>query len=106
MRAMLYEPEMRLNGGAIMAYDPCATDASEASLLSSVLSLYRSGVLPGALDHIAEEQVSNRQVAPLHMLPCQHLASFRRAAWPLNTHLFLVVTSTHSQSTPQLTLRP
>jgi hypothetical protein len=54
---MLYDPEMRLNGGSVIAYDPCATGATEATLLCSVLDLYSRGTLPGALQELADEQV-------------------------------------------------
>jgi len=48
---------MRLNGGSVIAYEPCSTRAMEAALLSSVLELYRKGALPGGLQDINEEQV-------------------------------------------------
>ncbi len=54
---MLYDPEMRLNGGSVIAYDPCATAASEASLLNAVLDLYSSGALPAGLQDISEDMV-------------------------------------------------
>lgn len=57
VRATLYDPEMRLNGGSVIAYEPCSTRAMEAALLSSVLELYRKGALPGGLQDINEEQV-------------------------------------------------
>lgn len=61
VRAMLYDPEMRLNGGSVIAYDPCATAASEASLLTSVLDLYACGALPAGLQDIGEDMVRQQQ---------------------------------------------
>lgn len=58
VRATLYDPEMRLNGGSIIAYDPCATAASEASLLNAVLDLYSTGALPAGLQDISVDMVS------------------------------------------------
>lgn len=57
VRAMLYDPEMRLNGGSVIAYDPCASAASEGSLLCTVLDLYSKGALPGGLQDISEDMV-------------------------------------------------
>lgn len=54
---MLYDPEMRLNGGTVIAYDPLPTAAAERSLLARVLQLYRNGSLPGALQDIYAQQV-------------------------------------------------
>jgi hypothetical protein len=54
---MLYDPEMRLNGGSVIAHEPCATAAGEASLLCSVLDLYSKGALPGGLQDISEDMV-------------------------------------------------
>lgn len=59
VRAVLYDPEMRLNGGTIITYDPCATAASEASLLTAVLDLYSCGALPAGLQDISEDMVSS-----------------------------------------------
>lgn len=63
VRSMLYDPEMRLNGGSVIAYDPCATAAGEASLLCSVLDLYNNGALPGGLQDIDEDMVRRHRRA-------------------------------------------
>lgn len=57
VRAVLYDPEMRLNGGSVIAYDPCPSAGVEASLLNSVLDLYSKGILPGGLQDIGEDMV-------------------------------------------------
>lgn len=58
VRAVLYDPEMRLNGGSVITCDPVPTAEAEHSLLTAVYTLYSSGSLPGALQDIYAEQVS------------------------------------------------
>jgi hypothetical protein len=58
---MLYDPELRANGGSVIAYEPCATAAAERALLCCVLALYKSGSLPGALQDIYAQQVRHTQ---------------------------------------------
>jgi hypothetical protein len=62
IRAMLYDPELRANGGSVIAYEPCASAAAERALLGCVMSLYKSGSLPGALQDIYAQQVGHRQL--------------------------------------------
>lgn len=59
VRAMLYDPEMRLNGGSVITYNPVPTAAAERSLLQAVYTLYSNGSLPGALQDIYAEQVNS-----------------------------------------------
>lgn len=75
VRAMLYDPEMRLNGGSVIAYDPCPGAATEASLLCTVLDLYSRGALPGGLQEIHEEMVRLQQLPVLPGSPCTHTCS-------------------------------
>jgi hypothetical protein len=72
VRAMLYDPEMRLNGGSVIAYDPCPTAATEASLLCTVLDLYSRGALPGGLQDIHDEMVRQQQPLGMSGPPCIH----------------------------------
>jgi hypothetical protein len=72
---MLYDPELRANGGSVVAYEPCPTAAAEQALLSTVMALYKSGSLPGALQDIYAQQVRQQQRALFWLLCCQ--SSFR-----------------------------
>ena len=57
LRYELYDPETLANGGCILRSDPVPDQAAEASLLAAVELLYRSKVLPAALEHISSDQV-------------------------------------------------
>ena len=84
VRVMLYDPEMRLNGGSVIAYDPCATAASEASLLTSVLDLYACGALPAGLQDIGEDMVrmsSSSSRKPSTQATAVHQTPLLRACW-------------------------
>jgi hypothetical protein len=63
---MLYDPELRANGGSVIAYEPCPSAAAERALLGCVMSLYKAGSLPGALQDIYAQQV--RQQLQSHLL--------------------------------------
>lgn len=59
VRAVLYDPEMRLNGGSVITYEPVPTADTEHGLLTAVYTLYSNGCLPGALQDIYAEQVGH-----------------------------------------------
>jgi hypothetical protein len=70
VRAVLYDPEMRLSGGGVLYCDPCPTAVAEASLLRGVLSLYSSRRLPGALEKLSAEQVGRPVDVIVDVIEC------------------------------------
>lgn len=56
LRSILYDPEMRVNGGCLVAYEPLATAAAEKQLLQHVQALYSDNTLPAALEGVSSDQ--------------------------------------------------
>jgi hypothetical protein len=57
LRAVYADPEMRVSLPNLVAYDPLPSPSAEASLTAAVEALYKEGVLPGALEDLAQAQV-------------------------------------------------